>query len=409
MKDLPIYDITIEDDAEIQGVSKISLVDVPAIGVNWIALRKVELPKTMMAIRKKKPKMAFVKKECLGCPPNGDGTRVNGEPDKRCKGDGSGKTAKGGGKASAKPSEKSPEKIEPVKSLDVSAVPTSVLSLAPADKWSDEQKAYWNDEKNVQAVIAKNQELENRRFALDEKVSSYRGEPELRDEIRKEREAIAREEQAMYRINSVAEEAGVNPYEGTIKGDEIAQKQEKIRQQKEEENKKLAQREAQRQKEIAEKEEKARAKEERDLKVNRAVVIEIQDEIRANGFADFSNDEYQNLVDFTNTVRPERSYSQRGQSETIVEKYPIRTNAKNTSNAGTYWRETPAESGKHIYASETVYKRNGMFSSSSFSSSIAKITEVGGKTRIEPTDYGKRSGEFNKLMDLWRNSKKSAR
>jgi hypothetical protein len=213
MKELPIYDITIEDDAEIQGVSKISLVDVPAIGVNWIALRKAELnlqdvfgyetqhfdicpgaqktfenyskmqldedtigmirsaaqnadnvfeiekrvvaegratsqdleqvktlvadfkdiiaeidkitnqpqnvdymdghikvvqdllPKTMMAVRKKKSKMSFAKKECLGCPPNGDGTRVNGEPDKRCKGDGAEKTPKaGGGKATAKPS-----------------------------------------------------------------------------------------------------------------------------------------------------------------------------------------------------------------------------------------------------------------------------------------------------------------
>jgi len=212
MKDLPIYDITIEDDAEIQGVSKISLVDVPAIGVNWIALRKVELklqdvfgyetqhfdicpgaqatfknysemqldedtigmirsaaqnadnvfeiekrviqagkatredleqvkilvadfkdiiseidkitgqpqnvdymnghikvvedlmPKTMMAVRMRKRKMVLAKKECLACPPNGDGTRVNGEPDKRCKGDGAEKTPKGGGKASGKPS-----------------------------------------------------------------------------------------------------------------------------------------------------------------------------------------------------------------------------------------------------------------------------------------------------------------
>lgn len=208
MKELPIYDITIEDDAEIQGVSKISLVDVPAIGVNWIALRKVQLklqdvfgyetqhfdicpgaqktfenyskmqldedtigmirsaaqnadnvfeiekkvieagkatredleqvrilvadfkdiiseidkitnqpqnvdymdghikvvqdllPKTMMAVRMKKPKMSFAKRECFGCPPNGDGTRVNGEPDKRCKdtkGDSSGGRTKAAG------------------------------------------------------------------------------------------------------------------------------------------------------------------------------------------------------------------------------------------------------------------------------------------------------------------------
>jgi hypothetical protein len=71
MKDLPIYDITVEDDKEIQGVSKISLVDVPAIGVNWIAL-------------KKQPKMLLATPECFGCPPNGDGTRVDGEPDGRC-------------------------------------------------------------------------------------------------------------------------------------------------------------------------------------------------------------------------------------------------------------------------------------------------------------------------------------
>jgi len=76
MKDLPIYDITIEDDKEIQGVSKISLVDVPAIGVNWIAL-------------KKQPKMLLATPECFGCPPNGDGTRIDGEPDGRCRiGDG---------------------------------------------------------------------------------------------------------------------------------------------------------------------------------------------------------------------------------------------------------------------------------------------------------------------------------
>lgn len=352
MKDLPIYDITIEDDAEIQGVSKISLVDVPAIGVNWIALRKVELklqdvfgyetqnfdicpgaqatfknysemqldedtigmirsaaqnadnvfeiekrviasgkatredleqvrilvadfkdiiseidkitgqpqnvdymdghikvvedlmPKTMMAVRMRKRKMVLVKKECLACPPNGDGTRVNGEPDRRCKGDGAEKTPKGGGRASAKPAEKSSSKS---KSLDPKSVPVEVQSLTDFSKWSEEQKAYWNDEKNVQAVVDKNAELEQQRTNLAAKVQEHNDKlkqlnkdrlsfqpgvresvPRREEEIRAERrqleaqaKSITEDEQKMHRINSVLQEGGKNPFAGSERGDKL--------------------------------------------------------------------------------------------------------------------------------------------------------------------------------------------
>jgi len=107
-KDLPIYDIKLSDDT--QGVGFISLVDEPAIGVDWIKLAKVTIkqePKkvnSMMAKRVTKVNSMMAKKAlgtldgsgCFGCPPNGDGTRVNGEPDGRCKGDGSGKEGGGG-------------------------------------------------------------------------------------------------------------------------------------------------------------------------------------------------------------------------------------------------------------------------------------------------------------------------
>jgi hypothetical protein len=38
-----------------------------------------------MASRLSKPKSVMAVRECLGCPPNGDGTTVKGEPDRRCK------------------------------------------------------------------------------------------------------------------------------------------------------------------------------------------------------------------------------------------------------------------------------------------------------------------------------------
>ena len=82
-KDLPIYDIKLSDDT--QGVGFISLVDEPAIGVDWIKLAKQEV---------EEPIELFMSLTgdglCFGCPPNGDGTRVNGEPDGRCKGDSAG-------------------------------------------------------------------------------------------------------------------------------------------------------------------------------------------------------------------------------------------------------------------------------------------------------------------------------
>lgn len=101
-KKLPIFDIILNDEDLSQGVGRISLVDEPAIGVDWITLRK-------------QPKMVIAKRECLGCPPNGDGTRVNGDPDRRCKGDGADKgggAKAGGAKAGAgKSSDKNVEKM----------------------------------------------------------------------------------------------------------------------------------------------------------------------------------------------------------------------------------------------------------------------------------------------------------
>jgi len=82
-KKLPIFDIILNDEDLNQGVGRISLVDEPAIGVDWITLRKQ--PKMIMA--KKAPKSVLAKRECFGCPPNGDGTTAKGEPDRRCKGE----------------------------------------------------------------------------------------------------------------------------------------------------------------------------------------------------------------------------------------------------------------------------------------------------------------------------------
>jgi len=89
-KDLPIYDIKLSDDT--QGVGFISLVDEPAIGVDWIKLSKQEPVELFMSLTDNGL--------CFGCPPNGDGTKANGEPDLRCKGDSAG-GGKGGSKGGA--------------------------------------------------------------------------------------------------------------------------------------------------------------------------------------------------------------------------------------------------------------------------------------------------------------------
>ena len=52
-KDLPIFDIILNDEDLSQGVGRISLVDEPAIGVDWITLIK-------------QPKSVLAKRECLG-------------------------------------------------------------------------------------------------------------------------------------------------------------------------------------------------------------------------------------------------------------------------------------------------------------------------------------------------------
>ena len=108
-KDLPIYDIKLSDDT--QGVGFISLVDEPAIGVDWIKLAKVTIkqePKKVNSMMARKALGTLDGSGCFGCPPNGDGTKANGEPDLRCKGDGSGKGgskggARGGSKVSMNP------------------------------------------------------------------------------------------------------------------------------------------------------------------------------------------------------------------------------------------------------------------------------------------------------------------
>lgn len=113
-KDLPIYDIKLTDDT--QGVGFISLVDEPAIGVDWIKLAKVTIkePKVVKSMMAKRALGTLDGSGCFGCPPNGDGTRVNGEPDARCKGDGSGKTggSKGGSKGGGKSSSSIPKEGE---------------------------------------------------------------------------------------------------------------------------------------------------------------------------------------------------------------------------------------------------------------------------------------------------------
>ena len=101
MRELPIYDIKLTDDS--QGVGFISLVDEPAIGVDWIKLAKVTIkqePKKVNSMMARKALGTLDGSGCFGCPPNGDGTKANGEPDGRCKGDGSDKT--GGGKGGSK-------------------------------------------------------------------------------------------------------------------------------------------------------------------------------------------------------------------------------------------------------------------------------------------------------------------
>lgn len=62
-KDLPIYDIKLTDDT--QGVGFISLVDEPAIGVDWIKLSKVTIkePKVVKSIMAKRvPKFIMAKR-----------------------------------------------------------------------------------------------------------------------------------------------------------------------------------------------------------------------------------------------------------------------------------------------------------------------------------------------------------
>jgi hypothetical protein len=98
MNKLPIYDIVLKDDDLKQGVGRISLVDEPAIGVQWIKLSEQNTIELDFSIT------LTDKGLCFGCPPNGDGTTAKGEPDRRCKGDGGKEGA--GGKSKSKSSSK---------------------------------------------------------------------------------------------------------------------------------------------------------------------------------------------------------------------------------------------------------------------------------------------------------------
>jgi len=222
-KDLPIFDIIINDEDLSQGVGRISLVDEPAIGVDWIALKKQ--PKMIMA--KKAVRSVLAKRECLGCPPNGDGTRANGEPDRRCKdtkGEGAAPKAstRGPGKAVAKGSGKSTSSVEKTPPLNV---PISVQSLAPASTWNDETVAYWSDQKNVDAVDAKNEELKirekdiiDRAAAFNKDLEKYPRNPngtynipaseraafvDRQRALNADKNALDKEVQDMFRVNSV--------------------------------------------------------------------------------------------------------------------------------------------------------------------------------------------------------------
>jgi hypothetical protein len=178
-------------------------------------------------------KTTLAKRECLGCPPNGDGTRVNGEPDGRCRdnkgggagagrGAGAGKAPKGVGKTtSTKEPTKVPSGTPPLN------VPTSVQSLAAPEKWNEETQEYWSNPDNVQAVKDKDKELNTREQEIrekmrlfNEKLSQYpekngRYQIPLDEEpaIRAEQKAISdekaqwdKEKQAQYRLNSVVSE-----------------------------------------------------------------------------------------------------------------------------------------------------------------------------------------------------------
>ena len=85
----------------------------PSFAMKDSIFKMNKVVKSIMA--KKAPKSIMAKKAvgtldgsgCFGCPPNGDGTRVNGEPDGRCKGDGA---DKGGSKPVAKATPKATTK-----------------------------------------------------------------------------------------------------------------------------------------------------------------------------------------------------------------------------------------------------------------------------------------------------------
>ena len=198
MSKLPIYDIVLQDDDLKQGVGRISLVDEPAIGVDWIKLKKQEdcteclegedpcyegyvqvgmkildgkeVPNCVPIVDGKPEPPTKLKKQntieldfsvtltdkglCFGCPPNGDGTTSKGEPDKRCKGDGADKGsgtaggAKGGSKASIKKATLEPEikSVQPYTNLNGSSFPRGVevsnsTAILTNDRTGDRKEA----------------------------------------------------------------------------------------------------------------------------------------------------------------------------------------------------------------------------------------------------------------------------
>jgi len=415
MKDIPIYDISIDDAEELQGVSKISLVDMPAIGVNFIALRKESKPK------------GFIKKECLGCPPNGDGTRVNGEPDLRCKGDGSGQTKGGGkGKASAKPAAKAETKPE-TKSVGKTPpleVPISVQSLAPIENWNEETKNYWSDPKNVQAVKDKQAELNQRKKDYSERVKAFnenlqgtrRITQSEKDAIAQERSAIMaekasidKEQQAQYRLNSVVKEIEdkVGSADRIKEIERIKEERRATEEKRQQEIKREA--EAAKQKKEQERQKERQDRIDRRNSIDRSTVTDIQDEVKEKGFSVLSDNEADNISLFAN-------YDENGNHKPEGSReFPVITNRHSNVYKNQYgqYATDVTHPGTHIFDGEKTGVREVgpiYWTTHDVGESIATINkDENGNRVLKPTEFGLKSGKFDQFMSKWRNSKPGGR
>jgi hypothetical protein len=177
-RDLPIFDIVLKDDDLKQGVGMISLVDDPAIGVNWIKLRRESLVDIEMSFT------LTEKGICLGCPPTGDGTRKDGSPDKRC-GDGVRKTSS---KKPKEPKKEEPKKEEPKKEAKEKLKdrsfeePVTAKDLKDTGMYNDmserEKIRYANQLYNIEVEKQIKKEYgSNIQWGMDDTWDSSKGEP----------------------------------------------------------------------------------------------------------------------------------------------------------------------------------------------------------------------------------------